>query len=98
MFLVARNPNPVDITQIAKDAIKEIAGYDMKDDDLLNVPHADYFRKLESALELIPETDLLNYLTFREVFNLAPVTTSTIRDLFHQWNAIITGSTVPTPR
>ena len=70
----------------------------MQDTDLLNVPHMDYFKRLNAVLNDIPPTDLAHYLTFREFIKLIPATTSKMRDLFHQWNTIKGGSAIPSPR
>ena len=70
----------------------------MQDEDVLNVPHMDYFKQLDTLLSEIPPNDLEHYLTFREFINLVPATTTQMRSLFHQWNAINGASAIPSPR
>ena len=90
--------NKIDVMEIAEDVLTDLTGFQLVSDDLLNIPHVEYFQQLNNALKQIPEDDLINYLTFREFVNKIPATTSRIRDLFHQWDTLLGGSQVAPPR
>ena len=98
MFWDSIITNNIEVMEIAEEVLTDITGFQLESDDVLNVPHVEYFKKLSSALRRIPEDDLINYLTFREFVNKIPATTSRIRDLFNQWDALLGGSKVAPPR
>ena len=88
----------LDFVGVTQEVIKELTGFEMKDTDTLSMPHMKYFEKLGSVLDKISKEDLEHYLTFRELLKLAPSTTTSMRDLFHQWNGIKNGESIPSPR
>ena len=88
----------LDFVEITQDVIKHLTGFEIHDQDELNIPHIEYFKKLGSVLAQIPEEDLEHYLTFRELINLAKSTTSKMRDYFQQWGHIKGGPEIAPPR
>ena len=88
----------MDVVKITQDVIRELTGFEIKDEDILNIPHIEYFKRLNSVLTKIAPHELEHYLTFRELVNLASKTTSTMTDIFSQWNQIQGGPNVPYAR
>ena len=88
----------LDFVEITQDVIKELTDFEIKDKDMLNIPHIKYFERLGDVLSTISEDDLEHYLTFRELVQLADSTTSKMRDYFQVWSQVRGGSEIPTPR
>ena len=90
--------NNIDVIQVTLDVLKDTTGFELNGEDVLNMPHMEYFKRLDTLLRQTPERDLENYLTFREFVSLMPSTTSIMRRLFHRWSSIRTGIDVPPAR
>ena len=88
----------IDFVKITQDVIRDLTGFDVKDEDVLNIPHIEYFKNLNNVLSKISPDDLEHYLTFRELLNLVSKTTTSMTDIFNQWNHIQGGPDVPNPR
>ena len=89
MFTTRNSPGSnLDFVQITQDVIKELTDFEIKDKDMLNIPHIKYFEKLGSVLSQISEDDLEHYLTFRELVQLSESTTSKMRKYFQVWSQI----------
>ena len=88
----------LDFVEITQDVIKELTDFEIKDKDMLNIPHIKYFEKLGTVLSQIPADDLEHYLTFRELVQLAESTTSKMRDYFQVWGQVRGASEIPKPR
>ena len=79
----------IDFVQITQDVIGDLTGFEVKNEDILNIPHIEYFKNLNNVLTKISPIDLENYLTFKELINMASKTTSTMTDIFNDWNNIL---------
>ena len=88
----------IDFVQITQDVILDLTGFEVKNEDLLNIPQIEYFKNLNNVLTKISPNDLEHYLTFRELINMVTKTTSTMTDVFNQWDKILGGPDVPNPR
>jgi len=88
----------IDFVQITQDVIRDLTGFEVKNEDILNIPQIEYFKNLNNVLTKISPNDLEHYLTFRELINMVTKTTSTMTDIFNQWDKILGGPDVPNPR
>ena len=88
----------IDFVKITQDVIRELTGFEVNNEDMLNMPHIEYFKNLNNVLTKIPPNDLEHYLTFRELINMVSKTTTRMTDIFNQWSKIVGGPDVPNPR
>ena len=80
--------NPLDI---AKDALQSIIGSSIGPDDKIVVPHFGYFKKLQILLAQINDYDIVNYLIWREIIQMAKFTTNSARETMEAFHNVIEG-------